>query len=277
MPKRRNKSRVHSTKAKKSKRTDYTSILPDEILIHIFSFLNHEELYGNVRAVCCRWYRLILTPSLWKTIRASSLVPTGVVCKWIEHSPLLRSISLIDRNDMNSVAEKLSSFSRNLESIVVENCWGTSKSRVIHGTTLCKMLRKCPKLAHFKFVNSNIRSVKFFSLIARKRSAVRADCSYSGPVNGKQLEALLASLRRNDHYYLSQFIAILWLSAVSVFVSFHKKTYIQVVELEVAFFLKMPTPREFCQVKYIFLGIKSSDSRPTSQNGNWKFVAQLSL
>lgn len=183
---------------------DYTLALPEEILIYIFSFLNHEELYKNVRCVCKRWYCLVSTPTLWKSITVDKHIPTEVLCKWIEHSPLLEEISFVNRNDMNTVAERVSRYSCNLQSIVVKNCWGNSRSNVIQGTHLCKMVKRCQHLNRFNFSQTLIRSTKFFKLLAEKRGLGHlSKCSYCGPISKKQVEALVKSLLNNQQYFVS--------------------------------------------------------------------------
>lgn len=159
---------LHYILVRKLRYTDHTRTVPDEILIHIFSYLTHEELYLTARAVCRRWNALVSTPSLWKSIRAHSGISTNMLCQWIEHSPLLRSIHLCHRKDMNIVVETLSIHSPNLEYFIAKSCWGTPRSTVIRGNFLCKLIRKCPKLTHVGFVESCIRSSKFFQMLKQR-------------------------------------------------------------------------------------------------------------
>ncbi|VEN44539.1 unnamed protein product, partial [Callosobruchus maculatus] len=82
---------------------DPFSALPNEVMVHIFSYLTHEELYKIARCVCKRWYLLVSSPVLWKRITVKQNVPSSVLLKWLENSPLLKELNLTGRGDIDFV------------------------------------------------------------------------------------------------------------------------------------------------------------------------------
>lgn len=190
--------------SKKLRFTDFTVALPEEVLLRILSYFTHEELYETIRLVCKRWFYAVSSPILWKKITVDNTVPTEVVCKWLEHSPLLRQISLIKRHDINTITAKLCEHCPNLKSLVVKNCWGSVTSTVINGRPLCRLITKCAKLTHFDFSQSKIRSVKFFKLLGEKGGQkMLPPCVYLGWINAQQVDALMRALIKNDDNCLS--------------------------------------------------------------------------
>ncbi|XP_030751831.1 S-phase kinase-associated protein 2-like [Sitophilus oryzae] len=183
---------------------NYTLLIPDEILVHIFSFLSHQELFDSVKCVCSRWFRVVCTPTLWKTISADNSIPTNSLCGWLEHAPLLKKASFLNRNDMNFIINKISKYTPRLQTIIVKNCWGNDKSNVIQAKALYKLVNKCESLNNFVFAETRIKSTKFFKLLAaRKKYARFTKCSYSGPISENQIKALLEAIATRKHYYLS--------------------------------------------------------------------------
>ncbi|KAJ8937497.1 hypothetical protein NQ318_011496 [Aromia moschata] len=185
---------------KRLRNTDHSATLPDEILLLIFSFLSHKELYTAVRCVCKRWYVLTSSPVLWKRITAQHEVPSNILCKWIEHSPLLREVSLKERSDINTVTETLSKYCKNLQSLKIENSKGTS-SELVKSETLCRLLTRCKYLNNLYFSGIKIQSCKFFKLLSnRKHFGIAKKCSYYGPVSQKQMRALIESIINSETY-----------------------------------------------------------------------------
>ncbi|KAH1019241.1 hypothetical protein HUJ04_009087 [Dendroctonus ponderosae] len=177
---------LHYILVRRLRHTDHTKTLPDEILIHIFSYLTHEELYFSARAVCKRWSTLVPTPSLWRSITGHSGISTNMLCNWIEHAPLLKAIRLYHRRDMNIIVQTLAIHSPNLEYFIAKNCCGTSRSSVIRGNFLCRLIRKCPKLKHFGFVECCIRSSKFYAML-KQRLCHYFNINGGGKLNGTRI------------------------------------------------------------------------------------------
>lgn len=187
--------------AKRLRNNDYFASLPNEILLYIFSFLSHHEMYTVVRCVCKRWYMLTSSPVLWKKITAKREVPSDILCKWIEHSPLLKEVNLKERTDINAVTEKLSTYCKNLQSLKIENSKGTSKSSLVKSKNLCRLLTNCKYLNNFYFSGVKIQSCKFFRLLSkRKHLGIAKKCSYYGPVSQKQMRALIESIINSNTY-----------------------------------------------------------------------------
>ncbi|KAF7284769.1 hypothetical protein GWI33_021637, partial [Rhynchophorus ferrugineus] len=177
--------RADPVPTKRLRYTNHFSFLPDEILVYIFSFLPHEQLYKNVKPVCKRWNSIVSTPTLWKKILADKNIPTNILCRWLEHSPLLEHVCFVDRDDMNLIADKVGKCNPNLKRKV-----------------LCSLIKRCKKLNQFIFSQTTIRSSKFFKMIGSKEEAQRK-CSYSGPISLKQIHALVESAIQNESYSLS--------------------------------------------------------------------------
>lgn len=186
---------------KRTKSPDFTSRLPEEILIYIFSFLPHEDLYRSVRYVNKKWHALTYCPLLWRKITAKGEIPTEALCKWIEHSPQLTELNLQERSDVNLITEKVSKCCRKLESLKIENSKGTKKSNLMKSKNLCNLLAKCKYLQHIHFSGVKLRSYKFFKILSgRKHLSAKRKCSYFGPINHKQMKVLIESIISNDMY-----------------------------------------------------------------------------
>lgn len=83
--------------------------LPDEILVHIFSFLRAANLHFTVGKVCNRWRTIAYSPALWKTIEIGKREPLHVVTKWLErYKYSLKGFSAEDRNDINTLLPQVS-------------------------------------------------------------------------------------------------------------------------------------------------------------------------
>ncbi|XP_071052780.1 S-phase kinase-associated protein 2-like [Onthophagus taurus] len=173
------------------------SILPDDVLLKIFSFFTTDELFFNLRLVCKRWKNLAMQPTLWKEIVASPLLPTNTLLNWIKSAPLLNSFAIENRNDTNVIAEELSKSCKHLESIKMQNCWGSTSNCLIQSGPLCNLVTRCSKLYNYNFSQSRFISKKFFRLISRdqKNGKTMKKCSYIGPMTCKQMRALFAALK----------------------------------------------------------------------------------
>lgn len=77
--------------------------LPDEIIVKIFLFLPHDELYQNVRQVCSRWRNLCLNPNVWIHVNVPEKIPTSVLSHWVKIARKLRSISMDSRFDAGEI------------------------------------------------------------------------------------------------------------------------------------------------------------------------------
>ncbi|KAG5878783.1 hypothetical protein JTB14_036332 [Gonioctena quinquepunctata] len=88
---------------------DHSDLLPDEMFLHIFSFLSTEELYRVVRSVCKRWFLLSSTPSLWKKITAEEELPYKVLhnCSLAQRPPFERTKGYkCDRADCGKIQQE---------------------------------------------------------------------------------------------------------------------------------------------------------------------------
>nr|CAI5848200.1 unnamed protein product [Callosobruchus analis] len=172
-------------------------VLPNEVMVKIFSYLTHEELYKTARCVCKRWYLLASSPVLWKKITAQQNVPSSVLFKWLEHSPLLKELNLTGRSDIDFVTNKVSRCCKKLESLKIEN---PGPSKLVRSSNLCRLLTKCKQLNNIYFSGVKILSCKFFKLLSRRKHSGSNKCSYYGPVSQKQMKALIESIINSDTY-----------------------------------------------------------------------------
>ncbi|XP_008201489.1 uncharacterized protein LOC103315199 isoform X1 [Tribolium castaneum] len=193
-PKRKHAPDEGSIERKRLRNFDYIAALPDELLLYIFSYLDVKDLYYNVRLVCRKWRRIAMLSSAWKSIMAGNEVPTHVLHNWIQSSPVIKHFRISNRNDADVILEAVSKHSNHLESITIENCWGSSQKISIQSTTLCKLLTRCKKLGKINFERVKIRSCKFFKLLAKRRNNGKfLQLCYVGPVTPKQYNTLKES------------------------------------------------------------------------------------
>lgn len=173
--------------------------VPDEVLFQIFSYIPHEQLYCSVRLVCKRWRRIAMDPLLWKIIEVSNDIPTETLNEWIKSAPLLKKLALIDRNDANSITASTSRHSKELENIVISNCWGSKTTPCIYSRHLCNMINRCPKLCNITFNNVRFHSCKFFKLLVHSKPGhIQKKRRYFGPVSLKQYNTFIDAILENN-------------------------------------------------------------------------------
>lgn len=182
---------------------DHAALLPDEMLLHIFSFLDVRDLYYSVRGVCKRWYRMSMLSTCWRNITVDSQVPTKVLQNWIQYSPIIRHIHMSNRNDVDIILEAMVKYSSRLKSISIERCRGSSNKTSILSNTMCKLLTKCKNLGTINLEYVEIRSCKFLKLLAeRKNNGKTVHFRYIGPVTPEQLNAMNKFFSKNTHLIL---------------------------------------------------------------------------
>lgn len=78
-------------------------VIPEELIIHILSYVPLKELYLNVVLVCKRWKDLALSPILWQyldinvTTRLTPRCLTNIICK---HCSLLKRLDLRNQDQL---------------------------------------------------------------------------------------------------------------------------------------------------------------------------------
>lgn len=192
-------------------KTDYISRLPNEMLIHIFSFLSVKDL-TIVRRVCRRWFVVTACPTLWKYIYADNNVPSDIICQWLRRSPLLKKLTLrylVDVNnelEVNTIISHVSRYNKKIESIdigrsrdMISNIWHCNKKtqpinmyyawnrQMIKSKPLCLLMKNCKLLRFIRFNGIKIKSYNFFALLNKRECDTRyTNCLYNGPVSVKQ-------------------------------------------------------------------------------------------
>ncbi|XP_057671974.1 uncharacterized protein LOC130903741 [Diorhabda carinulata] len=187
---------------KRPRYCDYTRLLPDEVLIYVFSFMTHKELH-ILRRVCKRWFYLSCSPSLWKKVIVNEDIPLKTVCMWLEHSPLLKELEVTvkGRREVNLIVKKLSKYAKNLQTLRIKNSVDTNSLDLLESRALCQMFNNCKYLRNLYFTGVKILSCKFFQLLSqRKPLGTTRNFSYFGPIGQKQMKALITSIVSNENY-----------------------------------------------------------------------------
>ncbi|KAG5894423.1 hypothetical protein JTB14_019793 [Gonioctena quinquepunctata] len=146
---------------------DYTVLLPNEMMIHIFSFLSHRDLSKNARLVCGRWKELSYSPTLWKKVVVTNDIPSKVVLHWLENSPILHELILQERNDLVQIIQVISRFCTKLVTIKIDDCRHNGKSIFIPRSMMwqfCKLVKKY-KLLHVIYTTGDQRATWDFSTV----------------------------------------------------------------------------------------------------------------
>lgn len=174
---------------KRLKGFDHISKLPNETMLNIFSFLDAEDLYHNVRGVCKKWRQLSMLSSSWRSVRVDNEVPTQVLLHWINLSPVIKHLKITNRKDTEIILDALSKHASHLETLTIENCWGSLRKIWIRSTILCNLVTRCKKLQKIILERVKIRSCRFFNLLAKKRRNGKFEnLRYIGPITDKQFD-----------------------------------------------------------------------------------------
>ncbi|KAK7794506.1 hypothetical protein R5R35_004723 [Gryllus longicercus] len=114
------------------------NVLPDEMILKIFSYLDIRDICFSVCAVCKRWNSLTYERTLWKSIKfiCSNNMPLHCIENVLRHAPLLQAIELQWRTDVEIIIKELIS---NCEDILLVNmvCCGKVKGETIDSLFQC--------------------------------------------------------------------------------------------------------------------------------------------
>ena len=101
-----------------------TSILdlPEEILIHILSYISLYELYHNVALVCKMFCRLTRDPGVRRTIFINNKAPSEFAEKFVGDALNLTSLTLKNRGDANKLLTAALSHCRHLSHLEARFC-----------------------------------------------------------------------------------------------------------------------------------------------------------
>lgn len=180
---------------KQLQKFDHMAGLPDEILLYIFSFLDVNNLYYNVRLVCPRWSRLSMVSSPWKNVTVDNEVSTQVLQNWIQFSPIIKHIQMSNRYDADIILEAMSKYSNHLESLTIYNCWGSTEKMSLRSIILCNLLSRCKRLRKINLERVKIYSSKFFKLLAEKKLEGKiVYIRYVGAFTFKQYDTIMHSI-----------------------------------------------------------------------------------
>ncbi|KAK3915134.1 F-box/LRR-repeat protein 7 [Frankliniella fusca] len=162
--------------------------LPDEILCMIFSYLPQLELLRNCSKVCHRWLSVSSSSVLWQTLSfCGQDIPIEHVCGSIRFSPMLKSITIKDRCDVDVILHVLQQHCRRLETINLVRCRPTDGS---HQTLRAKFLYPFLKKAQLRNINlkgTDYRSKKFFQILSTMPDLKKLNISCSRGVSPQLL------------------------------------------------------------------------------------------
>jgi hypothetical protein len=96
--------------------------LPEEILIHILSYISLYELYHNVAPVCKMFCRLTRDPGVRRTIFINNKAPPEFAEKFVGEALHLTSLSLKNRCDANKLLAAALSHSPHLSHLEARFC-----------------------------------------------------------------------------------------------------------------------------------------------------------
>ena len=78
-------------------------VLPDTVLLRIFSFIPHYELCLGIKLTCWRWYVISLDSSLWKTVKIASHISDTRLLQLAQL--ILASVESLDCGECELVSE----------------------------------------------------------------------------------------------------------------------------------------------------------------------------
>nr|XP_024215646.1 protein TRANSPORT INHIBITOR RESPONSE 1-like isoform X2 [Halyomorpha halys] len=93
--------------------------LPDEILEAVFKCLPLGEVKTKLAVVCKRWYEVSKSCSLLRRIEFGPFISTEVAVQVLRQAPLLNSLKLLSRTDINELLNEVAVWNTKLERLKV--------------------------------------------------------------------------------------------------------------------------------------------------------------
>lgn len=169
----------------------YINRLPNEILCMIFSYLPQLELLRHCSMVCHRWLAVASSPMLWQTLSfCGQDIPIEHVCGSIRFSPMLKSITIKDRIDIDIILPVLQQCCKRLETINLVRCRpsdGVNKS--LRAKFLYPFLRKA-QLRNLNLKGTDYRSKKFYQILSTMPALKKLNISSSRSVTPQILSEI---------------------------------------------------------------------------------------
>lgn len=140
----------------------YFSLIPNELLLYIFSFLNVYEICRYVSPVCVRWWKSSKDPSLWKHLKFSfeHKVEGEKIKQILELSPQLVSLELESREDGGDLVNHVAACCHRLEKLTAKFCDGLTEN------TFRSLVENCPDLYYLNVEGSRVCSSECYHLMA---------------------------------------------------------------------------------------------------------------
>ncbi|CAH1395220.1 unnamed protein product [Nezara viridula] len=93
--------------------------LPDEILESVFRCLPLEEVKTKLAVVCKRWYEVSKSCSLLRNLQFGPFITTETAVQVLRQAPLLHSLKLLSRADINELLNEVAIWNTKLERLKV--------------------------------------------------------------------------------------------------------------------------------------------------------------
>lgn len=119
----------------------FLDIIPDEVLLFIFSFFNIKELCNKVAPVCRRWYKLANDPCLWLKLDLSFEAHSiQTMLHLIEKSPYLLNLKISGSENGSDLLKAIAKNCWRLKELSIRFCDGLSKDIIeVIVENLCKL------------------------------------------------------------------------------------------------------------------------------------------
>ncbi|XP_053633779.1 F-box/LRR-repeat protein 20 isoform X2 [Cherax quadricarinatus] len=139
----------------------YISCLPNEILLHIFSFLRVRELCVSVAPVCTTWRDLAKDPTLWTHLVFSEedRADGDRVKSLLRASPSLVSLELSRREDGGNLLLQVAASCNKLRELTVQFCDGLTEA------VFKDLVIRCPNIRYLNMEGCQVHSTQCFHII----------------------------------------------------------------------------------------------------------------
>ncbi|CAL4166401.1 unnamed protein product, partial [Meganyctiphanes norvegica] len=186
----------------------FIEIIPDEVMLFIFSFFNIEQLCNKVAPVCRRWYTLANDPSLWLKLDLSFDAHSNQnMFRIIEKSPHLLSLKLSSSENGSDLLKAVAKNCCRLKELTIRFCEGLTKDIIEI------MVANLFKLELLIVEGTTIHSPDCYPLLGKLKCLRHLDLSYS-----KFLEdnGLIAIAEQCEHLQYLNIDYISYINDVSV-------------------------------------------------------------
>uniref|UniRef100_A0A0A9ZAR8 F-box/LRR-repeat protein 7 n=1 Tax=Lygus hesperus TaxID=30085 RepID=A0A0A9ZAR8_LYGHE len=142
-------------------------VLPDEVLLHIFSYLTVSEIKWKIAFVSRRWNALSKNDSLITSLEFGPNLSTEVIIGVLRSASHLQTLRLYSRRDANEILGEVAVSNKKLLCLKISSQRESSRMADISTETVLHTLRSCPKLNKLVLKRANFdRPEQFFKEFA---------------------------------------------------------------------------------------------------------------